>query len=287
MALSPVPLVRRPHFDFGSQAVGGNVGGEGGEGIGRHWFGGSALRTHLANGLNFVFPEGERFFIRSVRHYADRLDPELKVRVAALAGQEAQHQRAHLASFELLEAQGYEVASWLAWYESVGYRRIEPRVPPVLRLATTAALEHFTATFGELVLRTEMLDTAHPTMRALLRWHAAEEIEHRDVAYDVLLVVDPRWAVRALGFVMAGGLLAFFWSSGVRHLRRQDPPRGAVERAAGQQVRTYWRRHGPAFARALLAYLRPGFHPRDAGGDALAEAFFAEGTAGEHGPVAT
>lgn len=269
-----LPVVRRPHFDFVGADAPAEPGGT--AGVGRHWFGGSATRTHLANGLNFVFPEGERFFIRSVRHYADRLDPELRARVAAFAGQEAQHQRAHLASFSALEAQGYELESWMRWYDELAYGRIEPRVPPVLRLATTAALEHFTATFGELALGTEMLDGAHPTMRALLRWHAAEEIEHRDVAFDVLMQVDPRWTVRALGFGMASLLLAFFWSSGVRHLRRQDPPRGPRERASLVDIRSYWRRHGPHFLRALLAYLRPGFHPKDAGGDALAEAFFAE-----------
>lgn len=281
-----MPTVRRPRFDLGPE-------------VGAHWFGGSAVRTHLANGLNFVFPEGERFFIRSVRHYEDRVaDPALRARVAAFAGQEAQHQRAHLAAFAALEAHGYEIASWLAWYRRAAYEGIEPRVPPVLRLSTTAALEHFTATFGELALATEMLDEAHPAMRALLRWHAAEEIEHRDVAFDVLLAVDPRWTVRAVGFVMAGGLLGFFWASGYRHLVRQErvrrgassggagasqasahaPPRPppALDPEGARRVRQFWARHGPGFARAVLAYLKPGFHPRDADTDALAEAFLAE-----------
>lgn len=296
-----MPTVRRPRFDLGPE-------------VGAHWFGGSAVRTHLANGLNFVFPEGERFFIRSVRHYEDRVaDPALRARVAAFAGQEAQHQRAHLAAFAALEAHGYEIASWLAWYRRAAYEGIEPRVPPVLRLSTTAALEHFTATFGELALRTEMLDDAHPAMRALLRWHAAEEIEHRDVAFDVLLAVDPRWSVRAVGFVMAGGLLGFFWASGYRHLVRQERARAGaagspsatapsaeapipatapsaeaptpartpandrrLDPEGARRVRQFWARHGPGFARAVLAYLKPGFHPRDADSDALAEAFLAE-----------
>ncbi|MFN7147006.1 MAG: metal-dependent hydrolase [Myxococcota bacterium] len=266
-----IPTVRRPRFDLGPE-------------VGAHWFGGSAVRTHLANGLNFVFPEGERFFIRSVRHYADRIDdPALRERVAAFAGQEAQHQRAHLAAFDVLEAHGYEIASWLAWYRRAAYEGVEPRVPPVLRLSTTAALEHFTATFGELALGTEMLDEAHPAMRALLRWHAAEEIEHRDVAFDVLLAVDPRWSIRAVGFVMAGGLLGFFWSSGYRHLVRQEPARGParvgparrLDPEGARRVRQFWARHGPGFARAVLAYLKPGFHPRDTDTDALAAAFLA------------
>ncbi|MCA9604071.1 MAG: metal-dependent hydrolase, partial [Myxococcales bacterium] len=43
----------------------------------RWWFHDNPLVTHGANGLNLLFPEGERFFIRSVKHYMDRIeDPE-------------------------------------------------------------------------------------------------------------------------------------------------------------------------------------------------------------------
>ncbi len=258
MALSQVPVVRKPEFVPAA--------------IRRHWFGGR-VRTQMANGLNFVFPEGERFFIRSVRGYADAItEPELRERVAAFVGQEAQHQRAHLSAFATMEAQGFEIASWMAWYEDTAYRRIEVRIPKVLRLSTTAALEHFTATFGELVLRTPMLDDADPAMRAMLKWHSAEEIEHRDVAFDVLVLVDPRWGVRMAGFGIAGLSLAVFWVSAARHLLRQDPPT-AADRADSAKVRAFWRQEGPGFAWKLLAYLRPGFHPRQAGGDALAEAW--------------
>ena len=44
--------------------------------IPRHWFGGNALATHLVNGVNLLFPAGERFFVRSVRHYLDKLEDD-------------------------------------------------------------------------------------------------------------------------------------------------------------------------------------------------------------------
>ena len=76
----PLPVVRAPHFDLST--------------LPRWYNGGSVLATHLTNGLNFVFPAGERFFIRSVRFYLDRVqDPALKAAAMAFVAQEAQHQR--------------------------------------------------------------------------------------------------------------------------------------------------------------------------------------------------
>jgi predicted metal-dependent hydrolase len=257
--------VRRRDFPFGPD-------------VPRAWFGGSPLSTALANGMNLVFPAGERFFIRSVRSYQDRIDdPGLRERVAGFSGQEAQHQRAHLAAFKMLEAQGYEVESWLRWYERMGYEVIEPRTSPAFRLATTAALEHLTATFGELALDSEMLDRVHPTMRDLLRWHAAEEIEHRDVAFDVFQAVDGRWIVRVGVFLMAVTVLGAFWASGTRHLLRQDPPAKRSDRRVERtELRAFWRRNGPRFAKNVLSYLKPGFHPRQMETDHLAEGYFAD-----------
>ncbi|MGB1274961.1 MAG: metal-dependent hydrolase, partial [Nannocystaceae bacterium] len=34
----------------------------------RHWFGDNDVQTHMSNALNLLFPMGERFFVRSVKH---------------------------------------------------------------------------------------------------------------------------------------------------------------------------------------------------------------------------
>ena len=51
---------RSPRFDFRE--------------VPRHWLASSGLATHIANGANLLFPSGERFFVRSVRHYLPQLD---------------------------------------------------------------------------------------------------------------------------------------------------------------------------------------------------------------------
>lgn len=213
--------------------------------------------------------------MRSVRHYLPEIqDPQLRARVEVFIGQEAQHQRAHLQAFSVVEQQGYEIQSFLRWYEHLAYTIIEPRTSPQLRLSTTAALEHFTATFGELALSTEMLDIAHPSMRSLLKWHAAEEIEHRDVAFDVLQLVAPGWGLRCAGFLLAGGTLFFFLGRWGEASRKQD--KEAALNQGSQRVRDFWRRNGPSFGRRIFAYLKPGFHPLQAESDTLAEQYLRE-----------
>lgn len=250
-------------------------------GLPRHWWYNSAYITHTVNALNLLFPAGERFFIRSVRRYQDRVvDPELRERIRAFAGQEAQHGRAHEAAFAALEEDGFEIRSFLAWYEWLGYDVIEPIAPEILRLSVTVALEHFTATLAEDALTQEFLDGAHPAMRDLLRWHAAEEIEHRSVAFDVLQQVDDRYLVRVAGLALATLALMFFWTVGTRHLLRQDPE-ATPDRLRQERAEALARGQRKDFlGRSLWAYLRPGFHPEDRPTRGLAERWLAEHRAG-------
>jgi hypothetical protein len=240
-------LVRKMDFDFAS--------------VPRHWFWGNTFMTHVANGLHLVFPAGERFFIRSVKHYMDRIDdPSLRERVRGFFGQEGRHGFEHERVFELLEEQGYDVQSFLRWYERWAFDKLAPMFPPSIRLSVTVALEHFTATMAEHALTTEFLDEAHEQMRALLRWHAAEEIEHKSVAFDVLQHVDPRYRIRVAGLVLATIGLLYFWGAGTRMLLRQE---GLDKTELARQRRQARERgHNKRFVlHAIASYLRPGFHP--------------------------
>ena len=226
----------------------------------RHWFGGDPVRTHIVNGLHFVFPAGERFFIRSVKQYRDRVSDELRERIVGFSGQEAQHQAEHRRAFRAIEEQGYDVRSFLDWYEHLAYDVIEKSTRPIWRLAATAALEHYTAALGELVLSSDILDDCDPAMRDLLLWHACEEIEHKSVAFDVLQAVDPRYRIRALGFGIGTVTLFYFWGRGTLHMLEQEEAADESERSSAMRLL------GSALrdvAPRILDYLRPDFHPDD------------------------
>lgn len=245
--------------------------------IRKHWLGGSVLATHLANGVNLLFPAGERFFVRSVRHYLKQIadDPSLIERVKGFAGQEGHHARAHEQVFEVLEGQGFEIRRFLKIYETIGYKLIEPAFPAAYRLAATAAAEHFTAVMAQNFL-TEVGagEDIDPVMKRLFQWHACEEIEHRSVAFDVFQKVDGRYAVRMAGLAIATVLLGAFWVAASLHLLAQEKDvRGVLKREL-DGIREHQPFGDRVFGRGIRAYVARDFHPdQDRSLDRLASAF--------------
>lgn len=228
----------------------------------RHWVADAAVPTALGNALHLIFPMGERFFVRAVKHFADQLeDPALRAQVKGFYAQEGRHAHEHERVFAWLERQGYDVKPFLRIYKKIAYEIIEKASPPKLRLAVTVALEHYTAIMAEDALQHGLLDRAHASMRPLLAWHAAEEIEHKAVAFDVLKSVDDSYAWRMAGMALATALLMGFWTLGTTMLLRQEKL-GLFE--VLRQMRTA-RKANPimtrVFVRGIREYLHRDFHP--------------------------
>ena len=261
------PVIRKMNFDFAPEA------------IPRHWMMGSIFSTALANSLNLIFPAGERFFVRSVNHYLPTItDPELRDRVKRFYGQEGQHAHEHERFFKIMRGHGYDIETFLRHYQWFAYEVLAPAFPAKLHLAVTAALEHFTASFAEHALRTrEFEELAPPVMAELLLWHAAEEIEHKDVAYDVLMHVDDSYALRMTGLALATVVLWGFWAYGVILLLRQEPEL-RVGRTLHEWRHAVSRDHanGDRMIKAILSYLDPDFHPSKVPNDHLATAYLDE-----------
>jgi predicted metal-dependent hydrolase len=168
------------------------------------WADDNPLLTALLAGLSASFPPGERYFIESVRHYADRIDdPELRERVRGFIGQEANHTKEHLAFNEFLDARGVPAGRMQRAVEQA-LKRLKQRNSPAENLARTVALEHMTAFLASALLESpEILERTHPTVAAFWAWHAIEEIEHRSVAFDVYkrFVDDERLRLRTMAEV--------------------------------------------------------------------------------------
>src|SRR5438477_4508671 len=79
------------------------------QGLPRHFaVDGDLVLSHVAASLSAVFPDGEDFFVRSVRTFRDQItDPELKRQVAGFIGQEAMHGREHRMFNDRLDELGY------------------------------------------------------------------------------------------------------------------------------------------------------------------------------------
>lgn len=262
-------LVRKPRLDF-SQS------------IDRFYLGGNPVKTHIFNALNLLFPDGERFFVKSVHDHAkDVTDPQLLSDVRAFAGQEGQHAHQHERFFVNLAQQGYSFERLLDRFQRLA--RWSKKVPRSIRLSITAGAEHYTATMAAGLLESGILDECDSTMRDLMTWHALEEIEHKHVAYDVLVACYPKtsYPLRLIGFIAASAVIAGFTFAGLRMLLIQDGKRGRLSRAQFEAARAELGqgrelRFRKKLRVALLKYLVPGFHPNQQDDRAVLERFTPE-----------
>ena len=201
---TPVVRARRIHFAYPTGT------------LERHFVDGDPIMSHIVAYLSATFPEGEDFFVRSVRRYADRVtDPELSARVQGFIGQEVTHGREHRALNERLAQMGYPIGRG-----ERGVRRSvainERWFSPLTCLAFTAALEHFTAVLAETLLDDERAHAllGSTEVRSMLLWHAIEESEHRSVAFDVYQAVGGSerrriWAMRLIKVSFTANAVAY------------------------------------------------------------------------------
>jgi predicted metal-dependent hydrolase len=228
---------------------------------------GDIVMSHVLSVLSSTFPEGEKFFVRSVAAVRDEItDPQLRADIDGFIGQEQMHGREHLVLNDRLAEHGYPTRGINAYVRGLYWVR-ERMQSKKVNLAFTAALEHYTATLAELLLTDDDARAAvgQPGARDILTWHALEESEHKAVAYDVYKAVGGGELMRI--FVMFLTDLLFIFETGVM---------GVISVAKDPDARRHPLKLAKSFARLrrspfvsmralriLAEYHRPGFHPND------------------------
>lgn len=237
-----------------------------GQRLGRYWLNDDPIATAFYNALSVTFPKGEAYFCESVKAFRDGAPPKLAAEINAFVKQEVIHSREHVAFNRHVVNQGYDVAL-LERHVDEALALTRGR-PPIANLAATMALEHFTAMLAhELIADPRHLAGGESQAAGLWRWHAAEEIEHKGVAYDTWLHATrdwsrwKRWKVKALVMLIVTWRFFHGRRKGMLELLRQDGMTGPRIWA-----RLTWYAFGrPGMARKVagvwFSYFLPGFHP--------------------------
>src|SRR3954469_3267471 len=176
---------------------------------------GDMVMSHVLTVLSSTFPEGEKFFVRSVAAVRDEItDPQLRADVEGFIGQEEMHGREHQVLNDRLAEHGYPTRGIDRYVHGLYWVRERIQSKKV-NLAFTAALEHYTATLAELLLTDEAARKAvgEPGARDILTWHALEESEHKAVAFDVYKAVGGGEVMRICIMYLTGVWFIFERSS--------------------------------------------------------------------------
>ncbi len=232
----------------------------------RLWHGGRVEATAIYNALSTTFPDGEAFFVESVRAFRHNAPPKLAEEIKAFTTQEAIHSREHDAFNKRATDSGYDLTRLEA--QVLKRLAITKGRPPIVSLAATMALEHFTAILAhQLLANPRHLAGGEQATADLWRWHAVEEIEHKGVAYDTWLYATrdwarwKRWKVKAKVMLLVTRNFVVDRTAGALDLMRQDGVSGV--RAWSMLLWYLWIRPGMfrKIAGAWLTFFLPGFHP--------------------------
>ncbi|SEB81244.1 metal-dependent hydrolase [Rhodococcus koreensis] len=263
-------------------------------GLPMHYFDANPFATHLANGMNMLLPEGEVFFVEVFQKALPLIkDDAVRADVIGFIGQEATHSSSHQSLLEHLKAQGLDTDPYVAQIQwmfrrLLGDRELTGRKAHswlLERVAVVAALEHFTSYLGDWGLNARAWDDAlDPQVLDLFRWHLAEEVEHRHVAFDLFTHLDGRYPRRVRAWLIAAPFLVILWARGIRYLMSVDPELGEADRRIRFRVaRRTWRKGlfpSPwSLARMFLEYFRPRYHPSRYGSTSQAVAYLASSPA--------
>jgi predicted metal-dependent hydrolase len=233
--------------------------------IPKYWHGGDAFVTRFWDGICATFPEGERYFISSVRNFRDRVtDPELAQEVKDFIRQEGQHGIVHTEFNQILQDQGLPVAGLVAFQKALFTARLEKRSPE-FNLAVTAACEHITALMAECFFdHKSTMENVDYRVRAMLAWHSIEEMEHKAVAFDVMKVANISYPARAWAMIFLTSNFTlnsliisnqFLKADGFSLRERLKLARDGLPKIFGRQGML------APMAKPWLDYFRPDFHP--------------------------
>ncbi|UXY27171.1 metal-dependent hydrolase [Streptomyces sp. HUAS TT20] len=274
------------------------------EGTPLHWVPGDPFAAHTMNVLHLLLPAGERWFVHVYKQVLPLIrDDRLREDVIGFIGQEAMHSQAHDEVLPHLKELGLDPTPYTAQVDWFFEKLLGDRTPPLLnawvvppspgrarkwwlleRVALIAAIEHYTAFLGDWVLNADELDRrqADPTMLDLLRWHGAEEVEHRSVAFDLFMHVDGSHRRRARTWATAFTALVFLWQRGARFFMENDPT--LLDGKASFKDFYVSGRRGTLpttgdMLKSIPRYLSRTYHPSQEGSTAQAVAYLASSPA--------
>lgn len=185
----------------------------------KYWCANDPAMTHYFTGLSTLFPEGESYFVRSVRALREhaKLNEALDREISAFIGQEAMHSKEHHAFHISAQQHGMNPES-LEKATGIVLKGLEKIFSKKWNLLVTVGLEHYTA-----VLVVSMMETVNEymtdkTIRDLWLWHSVEETEHKAVAFDLyeylygngLNAYLPRVTIFTLSLILITGLSTIY-----------------------------------------------------------------------------
>jgi len=194
------------------------------EGADAHWNRNKPEFSQIVNSASMAMPYLEPYLIRSMREVRSKIsDPVLQDQLDQYVYQEAQHYQQHRKYNDSISAQ-YACASSIEERLAQDYKKLERDKSLRFNLAYAEGFESMALAIGHMLIedREYLFGDADSTVASLILWHFIEEIEHKNVAFDVFEHLYGSYFWRMVGLVYATGHIFLRTGQGYRSLLRED-----------------------------------------------------------------
>lgn len=187
-----------------------------------------AAVSYSFTGLGLYVALLEPFIVKSLRRVLDQVtDPVLREEVDRFCRQEAQHYQQHERFNALVLGHGYPGLQARVDRLADDFRSYLAERSDRFRVGFVEGFESYTTQGALEILRSKVCDhpRTHKSFGHLFRWHMLEEIEHRNVAFDIYQHLYGDYLYRARMCWFAQGHMQRFIADCVRLMSAADVPR--------------------------------------------------------------
>ena len=231
--------------------------------INKYWFHDDVLKSAFFDSNSIAIPIAEEYIVKLLNHVTPNIkDQKLLKRKELLAEEESAHALVHTSYNRMLEQEGYRVKHYRE--SLVRLRgRAERHLSQKWQLAFCASLEHLTACTGLIILEKGVIETGvDERMRKVWLWHSLEEMDHRDIMFDIYKYFGGGYLRRVAMMMFLATLVLWeqfkirnglLWQSG--HFFDWGVRKNSWKFLWGKNG---FHRH---MAEELLKWMHPNFHP--------------------------
>ena len=227
-----------------------------------HWNGDKPEFSQVVNAASLAMPFLEPYLVKIMREARPAVtDPALREDLDLYIVQEATHSRQHKKFNETIAAAGYSCVSQLESKLDSDYETLGKKRSLRFNLAYAEGFEAMALAIGHMLIeeRVYLFGDSDSSVASLVLWHFVEEIEHKNVAFDVFHHLYGGYFWRMVGLFYATGHIFMRTRQGYHSLLKEDGLWGKLAsrwRLAKQLTRIF-----KSLIPKMLRICLPGYHP--------------------------
>ena len=191
----------------------------------KHWNKDKPEFSHIVNAASLAMPYLEPYLIQSMREARPKIsDPILQRDLDLYIIQEATHSKQHKKFNKTISDAGYTSVTGIEHTLANDYKKLALTRSLRFNLAYAEGFESMALAIGHMLIedREHLFGHSDSNVASLVLWHFVEEIEHKNVAFDVFDHLYGSYIWRMIGLFYASTHIFLRTGQAYRALLKED-----------------------------------------------------------------